>query len=112
MTTHELVAVILGGGVTAAAVSGVVQILLWRMNRKASKEDTTDKTDKHVKTALKLLMHDRIKYLGKCYISEKSIDSEDLRDLMEMHRCYHDDLNGNGFLDNVMVQVKALPIRK
>jgi hypothetical protein len=29
-----------------------------------------------------------------------------------MHACYHDDLDGNGFLDNVMKQVKNLPIHK
>lgn len=112
METHELLMAILGGGASAALVSGFVQMVIWKLNRKATKEDSEDKSDKHIKTALKLLMHDRIKYLGKCYISEKSIDAEDLRDLMAMHKCYHDDLYGNGFLDSVMAQVKTLPIRK
>jgi hypothetical protein len=29
-----------------------------------------------------------------------------------MHQVYHDDLNGNGFLDNLMRQVKNLPIHE
>jgi hypothetical protein len=27
-----------------------------------------------------------------------------------MHNVYHDNLNGNGFLDSIMAQVKNLPI--
>ena len=109
---NELLLGLLGGGFTAAIVSGVIQIIIWKLNRKAAKEDKTVEKDAHVKTALKLLMYDRIKYLGKCYITGGFIDAEDLRDLMAMHACYHDDLDGNGFLDSVMKQVKNLPIHK
>lgn len=108
----ELVIAILGGGAAAAVVSGAIQIMIWKLNRKAELEDKSKNEDKYIKNALKILMQDRIKYLGKCYISEGSIDAEDLRDLMEMHKCYHDDLHGNGFLDNVMDQVKQLLINK
>lgn len=109
---NELLLGLLGGGFTAAVVSGVIQIIIWRLNRKAVKEDKCEEKDAHVKTALKLLMYDRIKYLGKCYIVDGFIDAEDLRDLMTMHACYHDDLDGNGFLDSVMKQVKHLPMHK
>ena len=43
----ELLTVILGGGISAAVVSGFVQIVIWRMNRKASQEDK--KNDKGAK---------------------------------------------------------------
>lgn len=108
----ELVIAILGGGAAAAVVSGIIQIVIWKMNRKAAKEDKNDHNNQCVRTALKLLMHDRIKYLGKRYIADGFIDAEDLRDLMAMHACYHDDLDGNGFLDSVMKQVENLPIHK
>lgn len=109
---NELVVAILGGGAVAAVVSGAIQIMIWKMNRKAAKEDKNETKDDHTKTALKLLMYDRIKYLGKCYIADGFIDAEDLRDIMAMHACYHDDLGGNGFLDSVMKQVKNLPMHK
>lgn len=109
---NELLAIALGGGMAAAIVSGIIQIVMWKLQRKAELEDKSKKNDDYVKTALKILMQDRIKYLGKRYIINGSIDAEDLRDLMEMHKCYHDDLDGNGFLDNVMAQVKKLPIHK
>lgn len=112
MNVSELVIGLLGGGASAAIVSGIIQLVIWKMNRKAAKEDKSEEKDKHVKTALKLLMHDRIKYLGKRYIADGFIDAEDLRDLMAMHACYHDDLDGNGFLDSVMEQVRHLPIHK
>jgi len=110
--SNEIWVVALGGGFTAAVVSGLIQIVMWKLNRKAALDDKAKCKDDYVKTALKILMQDRIKYLGKKYISDGAIDAEDLRDLMEMHKCYHDDLSGNGFLDNVMHQVKRLPIHK
>lgn len=102
----ELWTAVLTGGVAAALVSGLFSIVLWKMNRKAAKEDKTDDT----KVALRILLYDRIKHLGKAYIEQGHITSEDLEDIITMHRVYHDNLNGNGFLDSIMAQVKNLPI--
>ena len=111
MNHGELLAVILGAGAATAVISGAIQIVLWKLNRRVSKEDKSDTTNKHIERALKVILHDRIKWLGKHYITNGYITTEDLRDLIDMHVCYHD-LKGNGLLDNVMKQVKALPIRK
>lgn len=112
MNGNELLTVILGGGISAAVVSGFVQVLIWKMNRKAAKEDKANDKDDHVKKALCVLLYDRIKYLGRCFIEDGSISPDDLEDILKMHQIYHDDLDGNGFLDNLMKQVVALPIRK
>lgn len=112
MQQGELIAIILGGGCTAAIVSGIVQLVLWKLNRKAAKEDKESDYEKHIKKAVCVILYDRIKYLGRHHIGEGYITAEDLQDIMNMHKCYHDDLDGNGFLDSVMKQVKALPIRK
>ena len=108
MNTQDLLMVILGGGFTAALVSGVFQVIILKLNRRNAKDDK----DAHITRALRMILHDRIKYLGKRYIREGYVDAEDLRDLIAMHQCYHDDLKGNGFLDTIMLQVKELPIKK
>ena len=112
MASTELVMAILGGGAAAAAISGAVQILMWKMNHKSQKEDKESKFEKHIKNAVCVILYDRIKYLGRHHIGNGCISAEDLEDLMHMHQVYHDDLNGNGFLNNLMTQVKALPIKK
>ena len=102
-----MLTIILGGGATAAVVSGIMQIILWKMDRKAAKEDDED----IVMEAIRLILHDRIKYIGTKYINDRTVSIEDLRDIMEMHRFYHDKLNGNGLLDYIMQEVRTLPLR-
>lgn len=99
-------AAILTGGVAAAVVSGIFSVILWRLNRRAEKEDKAD----DIKIGLRILLYDRIKHLGKRYIEREYITAEELEDIMAMHKVYHDNLHGNGFLDSIMEQVKALQI--
>lgn len=68
------------------------------------------KKDNGVQAGIRIVLYDRIKYLGRRYIENNCIMPEDLEDILEMHRIYHDDLDGNGYLDSVMCRVKALPI--
>lgn len=120
---------ILGGAVGAGIVSGIFGVIMWKLNRKAAKEDRADENAKkaesardeemqEIKTQLESLivaertsMYDRIKHNGNSYLRKGWISSEDLEDLIEMHRVYHDELKGNGFLDNLMEKVKALPVK-
>ncbi len=112
MQSNELLLTIVGGGSIAAVVSGFVQIILWVLNRKAKKQEKETDYEKHIKNAICVILYDRIKYLGRHHIGEGYITVEDLEDLMKMHISYHDDLDGNGFLDSLMNQVKSLPKRK
>ena len=59
-----------------------------------------------------VILYDRLKHLCRHHIGNGHIMADDLEDIMQMHRVYHEDLDGNGFLDNLMRQVKSLPIRK
>ena len=112
MQPSELLTIILGGGAVAAIISGAVQIILWKLNRKAKKQDEESGDTQRIKNALCVILYDRIKYLARHHIGEKFISVEDLEDLTKMHTSYRDDLDGNGFLDNLMSQVKALTLRK
>ena len=66
-----------------------------------------------MREGIKILLYDRIKHLGKAYIERGYVTSDELEDLTTMHEIYHDPdgLNGNGFLDAIMNNVKQLPIK-
>ena len=112
MTFSELIVPILGGSAVAALITGSVQIILWKLNRKAKKQDGESNFEKHIKNAMCVILYDRIKYLAKHHIGVGYISVEDLEDLTKMHNSYKEDLDGNGFLDNLMNQVRALPLHK
>ena len=60
---------------------------------------------------LRILLYERIKFLANTYIRHGYISSEDLEDLISMHKIYHGPLKGNGYLDELMGRVKNLPIK-
>jgi hypothetical protein len=98
------------GGVAAALTAGMIQIIVWKMTRKAAQTDKATDAHDQIKNALKILLYDRLKYLSKRHIEKGHIAIDDLEDLIAMHKIYHDDLSGNGFIDKLMEQVKGLPI--
>lgn len=61
--------------------------------------------------ANRLVMKDRLRYLCIQYIEQGWIYEDELEDIIAMHNCYHDDLNGNGFLDSQMRRVNDLEVR-
>lgn len=127
----EIVAAIVGGSCGAAIVSGIFGVIMFRLNRKAKKEDSEQENQatncaaraqelaelkKMVEVlflADRTLLYDRIKHIGKTHIARGYITVEELEDLKLMHSVYHDKdkLDGNGFLDAIMENVHKLPLR-
>lgn len=125
-----LKAFLCGTGGTAL-VAGLFALIQWRLNRKAQKEDKADdrkysqctargKDLQELKRMVEVLfvadrtiLYDRIKHLGKSYIARGYVSVEELEDLTNMHKVYHDKdkLNGNGFLDELMATVNQLEKR-
>lgn len=118
-------------GVTGAAVIKLIDnVVQWKLQRKAAKEDRTLDDDraeiKKIKqwekdmedkvnaliNADRYIMFDRIRYLGQKYVAEKEVDFDDRRILNQMHDVYHNELGGNGDLDELMKAVNALPLKK
>lgn len=104
---------VLSSGAIAALVSGIFSIAVMRMQHKMQKEAAAANKNTAIAEGVKLLLYDRIKHLGNSYIQHGYVTSEQLEDLMMMHKVYHDKdkLNGNGFLNSLMSQVKSLSIR-
>ena len=99
---RAIIVAIISSGALSTLISGLFN--LWQMRKK--KQDG-------VREGIKILLYDRIKHLGKAYIERGYISAEELEDLTTMHEIYHDPdgLNGNGFLDAIMRNVKSLPIK-
>ena len=94
------------GALTGTGVSSVVVVLL---QRKWSKQDIHDERVDALVDANKVLMIDKVRYLGKKYICEGEIHLEDKENLKEMYSAYKR-LGGNGHLDTVMYEVDQLKV--
>lgn len=84
-------------------------IVLAALQRHWSKKDKRDDRIDHLVAAQKVVMVDRIRYLGSKYISLHEITLEDKENLKDMHKAYRG-LGGNGHLDTVMAEVDKLPV--
>ena len=106
------------GAAGAALIKGIFDLLHWVLNRKAKKIDAAEEREQLDSKELmrrmdvlfladRTILYDRIKHLGKSYIARGWITVEELEDLKNMHKVYHDPdkLNGNGFLDDLMKTV-------
>lgn len=100
MSTSEIVVTI----IVAVIGSGLFNKLLDVISTKKNKNDG-------VQQAARLLMKDRLRFLCVHYIQQGWIYEDELEDLIAMHGCYHNDLNGNGFLDKQMARVNELEVR-
>ena len=72
-------------------------------------EDTDSKTSA-LQSGLREILYDRIKFLCRKYASEGKLREEDYKSLRRMWTVYHEELEGNGFLDSEMKEVDKLEI--
>lgn len=125
----EIIMDLLKSAFGAGIVAGLFGIWQWRLNRKAQKEDKAADREmiscaargKEIKqlqetvnaliVAERMILYDRIKHLAKAYIKRGYITVEEYEDLKRMHKVYHDNLDGNGFLDSLMEEVDKLEKR-
>jgi CBS domain containing-hemolysin-like protein len=104
METKDIITIVVAI-LSSGAFSAVVNAIIEARREKKQKETGAS-------AGIRMLLYDRIKHLGKSYIARGSVSAEELEDLISMHRIYHDDLGGNGFLDALMGSVKSLQIKK
>ena len=68
----------------------------------------TDLKSRCLQAGLREILYDRIKYLCLKYISEGKIREEEYKSLSRMWRVYHEELEGNGYLDGEMKEIDKL----
>ena len=119
----EYLVAILSGGAVVAIIEGLREALRWRRERKAKKEDVAElnieqrlgimeKQNAAQIDALKYLLFDKIRHLGQKYIAKGEIDFDERRILNAMHTVYHNGLDGNGDLDNLMKEVNEIKLKR
>lgn len=64
--------------------------------------------DTALESGLREILYDRIKFLCREHIAEGRIGEEDYNSLQRMWLVYHENLNGNGYLDGIMAEVEDL----
>ena len=94
------------GALTGSGVSSIVVVIL---QRRWAKQDKHDERVDALVDANKVLMIDKVRWLGKKYIAEGEIHLEDKENLKEMYNAYKR-LGGNGHLDTVMDEVNHLRV--
>lgn len=102
----ESMIVALIGALTGSGVSSIIVVLL---QRKWAKQDKHDERIDALVAANKVLMIDRVRWLGKQYIADGEIHLEDKENLKEMYDAYKR-LGGNGHLETVMYEVNHLKV--
>lgn len=122
------------GGVFVAIIEVVKESIAFRRKRKAEKEDKAaakieqaeaeekKKTDerldrleeqnKAIIDGLRVMLLDRVLYLGQSYIDKGEITYDERHRFHQMHDCYHTGLGGNGDADLIVEAVDELPPKR
>lgn len=95
----ELLLAFIGSSALSALISGIFTLITNRRRK-----------DDGVVAGVRMMLYVHLKREGKEHIEHGEIASEDLEDYLKMHEVYHTALNGNGFLDSIVSQVKSLKI--
>lgn len=120
---------LLGTGIGGALVMGIFAVIQHRLTRRDQKEDKAaagkvmdcSRRGQEIdalramvanqEVALRAILYDRIKHIAKTHICRGWLTFEEWEDLQMLHRVYHSELQGNGFLDEVMSSVSRLEKR-
>ena len=103
-TLLTLISVVVGSSGLSAIIVAILN------HRWATKKGTSTKLDALLE-AQKVLMIDRVRYLGECYIIRGHVTLDEKENLVEMYQAYKN-LGGNGHLKTVMEEVHRLPVQE
>lgn len=90
--------------------TGIFNLITVILQHKWSKKDKSDQRIDALVEAQTVIMIDRVRYLGRCYIKDGEISLSDKENLKAMYRAYKA-LGGNGHLETVMEEVDDLEVK-
>lgn len=108
------------GAVGAAIVAVVGNVIMFKLQRKAAKEDKEDtkletriesqeKEQAVIKDGVKALLHDRLYHTCKFYLQRGEITITEMSNIEYLYNSYHA-LGGNGTGTELYKRVKELPV--
>lgn len=113
----EVLGWVITGGVAAAVVKLIDNVVQWQLNRSGKAADRKRQDNAEIREAItglqrgqRVLLFDRIKHLGERYLIAGEVDIDDRRNLHNMHDAYKA-LGGNGDLNILMNQVNQLDLK-
>lgn len=116
MSGAKIIEWLIIGGVVTAIVKMIENIMLHKMKGRNSKQESLEESILKVQDTLLVIqeseiviLHDRLKYLSKSFISKGAISYDDLRDISNMYNVYKR-LGGNGGITYLMETVMELPL--
>lgn len=107
--SEGLIALIASGS-TAAVISGIFSIILYKIKKKDKEKEEDEDRDDVVMKALRYIMLYIIQERAKDHISHGKITVEERRSLHKWHELYHNGLNGNGDADLQMEAIDQLDV--
>lgn len=90
--------------------SGVASVVVALLQRHWSKKDKEDGRIDALVKAQQVMMIDRVRYLGKCYIEDGFITLADKENVTGMYNAYKA-LGGNGHLETIMSEINRLEVK-
>ena len=96
----EILIALIASGTLSTIINVIVMALKDWQDRK-----------KGLRASMRILLDDRLTWLGEKHIQEGSISQENLKIFIKMHECYKN-LGGNGYHLELMKRINNLPIAK
>ncbi len=106
MEAINLIIGILGAGIG----SGIMMIFHAILQRRWQRQDKSEEKMDAQTEALKVIMVDRVKCLGREFINQRYISLDDKETIKEMYHAYKR-LGGNGHLETLMDEINRLEVR-
>ena len=89
--------------------SGIASVVVACLQHHWTKKERADSRIDALVQAQQVMMIDRVKYLGRCYIKDGNITMDDKQNVKAMYDAYKA-LGGNGHLKTVMDEIEKLPV--
>ena len=97
--------------IIVAIINGIFALAAILMPFIANKGQDKRRDSNGLKQAVRSLLYSDLERRCFVYIQQGYISAKDFKLLLEDWNCYHEKLKGNGYLDELMNQVKGLPIQ-
>ena len=103
-----VIVAVVSSGAFASAISAIVN---YKLSRKIKAEETKKTKEDGIASGVQILLEERIDRIAKKHIELGYIYDDDKDRLNRMWHVYHDQLDGNGHLNDIMDLVSKLEVK-